>query len=521
DERLRAKRHHEKPDFIKLIRAWGGITIVYRRTMQESPAYTHNHEELQKAFEEGIYYREALEPAEVILNAHGECETLVCHRRQKNPAGEWESTQDAIRLPARSIFVATGTQPNIAYEFEHRGTFNRVGVHYQHYENQNDELIVAHGIKHCKEPDFGPFTSYQKNDHRVSLIGDTHPVFHGNVVKAIASGMRTYPKILESLHQKLGQRGDEKEYQQFSEKMTKYFSATVKKIERLSKNIIELTIEAPLASKHFKPGHFYRLQNYETIAPRVKDTILQMEPLALVASDCDRETGILKFIVIEKGVSSSLCALLKVGEPVSLMGPTGIRAKISNEQETVLVIIDEMGLPFLHAYGTALREKGNHVICLALFNHPELIKQAADIIIPSTAERGIDDLISHAGITLADVDRIYLITDTPFLKKFQAARATELKTHFVKDPVVHASVYSTMQCMLKGVCAQCLQWQMDPETGKRTKAVFACSWPLQPLEVIDLDNIDERQSQNRLQETLNQMWLDFLRTTENMLQLKQ
>ncbi|HSW93665.1 MAG TPA: FAD-dependent oxidoreductase, partial [Gammaproteobacteria bacterium] len=46
DERLRAKRHHEKPDFIKLIRAWGGITIVYRRTMQESPAYTHNHEEL-------------------------------------------------------------------------------------------------------------------------------------------------------------------------------------------------------------------------------------------------------------------------------------------------------------------------------------------------------------------------------------------------------------------------------------------------------------------------------------------
>ena len=28
-------------------------------------------------------------------------------------------------LPARSIFVATGARPNIAYEFEHRGTFQR------------------------------------------------------------------------------------------------------------------------------------------------------------------------------------------------------------------------------------------------------------------------------------------------------------------------------------------------------------------------------------------------------------
>lgn len=507
DERTRAKLHHQKPDFIKLIRAWGGVTIVYRRNMQESPAYTHNHEELQKAFEEGIYYREALEPAEVILNAHGECETLVCHRRQKNNAGEWETSNDEIQMPARSIFVATGTQPNIAYEFEHRGTFNRVGVHYQHYENRHDELIVAHGISHCKDPDFGPFTSYQKNDHRVSLVGDSHPVFHGNVVKAIASGMRTYPKILDLLHKKLGQRGDENEYQLFSEKMQNLFSATVKQVSRLAKNIVELTIEAPLAAKHFKPGHFYRLQNYETFAPRINDTTLQMEPLALVASSCNRDTGTLKFIVIEKGVSSSLCALLKVGEPVSLMGPTGIRAKISGEKETVLIIIDEMGLPFLHAYGTALRENGNRVICLALFNHPKLIGETADVIISSTPERGIDDLLQHTEITLGDIDRIYLITETTFLKNFQIARETQLKDIFVKDPVVHASVYSTMQCMLKGVCAQCLQWQVDPETGKRTKAVFACSWPLQPLEVIDLNNIDERQSQNRLQEILNSLWL--------------
>jgi len=518
-ERARAAAHHEKPDFIRLIREWGGVTIVYRRSMQESPAYTHNHEELQEALDEGIYYLEALEPAAVLLNAYGESETLVCHRRIKNSAGEWEATQEEINIPARSIFVATGTQPNTAYEFEHRGTFHRVGLQYQHYEDIDHELTIAHGVEHCKDPAFGPFTSYHKHDHRVSLIGDTHPVFHGNVVKAIASGMRTWPKILNVLHDKLGKKGEESEYHTFAKKMRYLFHAEIKKIKRLTKNSIELTIQAPLAAKNFQPGHFYRLQNYETFAPRIQNTSLQMEPLALVAANCHRETGTLTFIVIEKGISSQLCSLLKPGEPVSLMGPTGIRAKISDEHETVLIIGDQLSLPLLQSYGTALRQAGNRVIYIGLFKNKDEIysdawmEQAADIAI-FTTENCIDVLLQYAAenpnISLNDVDRIYLIADTCLLKEFQAARQTRLKHFFIKNPIIHASVYSTMQCMLKGVCAQCLQWQIDPETGKRTKAVFACSWPDQPLELIDLHNIDERQSQNRLQEKLGRIWLNYL-----------
>ncbi|HVY53397.1 MAG TPA: hypothetical protein VHA13_02640, partial [Gammaproteobacteria bacterium] len=72
------------------------------------------------------------------------------------------------------------------------------------------------------------------------------------------------------------------------------------------------------------------------------------------------------------------------------------------------------------------------------------------------------------------------------------------------------SVYGQMQCMLKGVCAQCLQWQIDPETGQRTKAVFSCSWPDQPLEIIDTEHLDMRATQNRLQEHLSNLWIDYL-----------
>lgn len=69
-----------------------------------------------------------------------------------------------------------------------------------------------------------------------------------------------------------------------------------------------------------------------------------------------------------------------------------------------------------------------------------------------------------------------------------------------------------MQCMLKGVCAQCLQWQIDPETGQRTRAVFSCAEQDQPLVWVDLDNLiaHQSQNQNRLLEWLSGQWLDYV-----------
>ncbi len=536
-ERELAKNENRKPNFIKLIRQWGGVTIVYRRTMQESPAYINNHEELRKALEEGIYYLEALEPAAVVLNQHGHCETLTCHRRIKRDDTEWEVLQNDASIPARSIFVATGTQPNIAYEFEHRGTFAKANHKYQHYEVTNNELTVAHGVEHCKDPNFGPFTSYNKNDKRITLIGDTHPVFHGNVVKAIASGLRTYPKILEVLSNKLSQIGSEKEYQEFAKTIQQAFQATVLQVTRRTSSVIELIVKAPQAVKHFQPGQFYRLQNYETFSQHLGNTSLQIEPLALIGAEVNHEKHTIKFIVIENGVSSKLCSTFRIGDPIALMGPTGVRAKITTEHETVLIVGNQLSIATLMSYGAAMRAAGNKVIYLGHYKTKEelycqhALENIADTIIWSV-ESG--ELIastrpqdqSHQGsaleallqystqmqhnISLADVDRIYLIGNTKLLREFQHARKNSLKPYLIKDPKTFGSVYSSMQCMLKGVCAQCLQWQVNPETGKRTKAVFACSWQDQPLELIDFHNIDERQQQNSLQEKLTRLWIDYL-----------
>ena len=48
NERERAIAAHEAPNFVPLLRAWGGVTVVYRRGMNQSPAYLRNHEEVTK-----------------------------------------------------------------------------------------------------------------------------------------------------------------------------------------------------------------------------------------------------------------------------------------------------------------------------------------------------------------------------------------------------------------------------------------------------------------------------------------
>ena len=515
-ERERAREKREQPNFIKLIHTWGGVTIAYRRSLQESPAYINNHEELKKAFEEGIYYIEGLEPTAVELDAYGHSSSLVCRKRLQDSEKTWQTTSTEVRLPARSILVATGTQPNTAYEFEYRGTFHRLNLQYQHYEDEQGELSVAHGVEHCKDPDFGPFTSYSKDDKRISLIGDTHPVFHGSVVKAIASGMRTYPKILATLKNRLEQRGNEAEYQRFAENMSALFQAQVIRVVRKADHVIELTIKAPQAAKHYKTGQFYRLQNFETFAPKTDHTLLQIEPIALVTAEHNEQQDTLTFIVTENSAATKLCATLKPGDPVSLMGPTGVRAKIPTEHESVLIIGNASSFAFTRSYGPKLRATGNHVYYFCqLDNNNELycreeIEKAVDRLSITNDKQNLLQHLIASGIPLADIDRIYIVGDTSLLRQFQAARKTILKNHLLKDPKVVGSVYGNMQCMLKGVCAQCLQWQIDPETGRRTKAVFACSWQDQPLELVDIDHIDERRMQNHLSDVLSGLWVDYL-----------
>src|SRR5262249_61136121 len=84
-----------------------------------------------------------------------------------------------------------------------------------------------------------------------------------------------------------------------------------------------------------------------------------------------------------------------------------------------------------------------------------------------------------------------------------------LKQHFPKGPTAIGSINSPMQCMMKEICAQCLQRHVDPET-KKESFVFSCFNQDQSLHEVDFTNLNTRLRQNSAAEKLTSLWIDHL-----------
>jgi NAD(P)H-flavin reductase len=396
--------------------------------------------------------------------------------------------------------------------------------------------------EHCKSPEFGPFTSYDKNNHYVSFIGDTNPVFHGSVVKAIASAKRSYPQVMDAvLQHSAADDGNWETYQEFRKQINDLLQPRVAEVRRDNPAMTEVWVHAPMAARNFRPGQFYRLQTFESTSRMVEGTRLQV-PLLTVSGTGVKDDKI-RLMVLQWGAGPRLVGRLQPGDPLILMGPTGAPTDVPNNK-TFLVVAGRWGAAVMLDIGAALRAGGNRVLYFAAFgkaeevDHQDELEAGADQIIWCTATEptiparrpqdmsivatDMVDLVKryHNGdvtfpndmvpINMQEVDRIMVMGSTGLLRGFQAGLQTDLKNCFRPDVEAVATVGSPMQCMLKGVCAQCLQWQVDPETGQRTRAVFSCAGQDQPLAWVDLDNLSARQAQNRLPDRLSSLWLDYL-----------
>ena len=508
NERAMALRANRSPYFLPLLRAWGGVSIVYRRRLMDSPAYRKNHEEVHYAFEEGIYYIENLEPVAALTDHKGDIEFLECAQCEYDAEGLWFKTNRTVRLPARCVLVATGAKPNVAYAFEHPHTFERIKFEYIAYARDGEEWVRRDPPVHPKAKQFGAFTSYREENHCVSFVGDTNPTFQGSVVKAVASAKRIYPHIMQEL---VRVKTPEKKglYATFRANLVKLYESRVVAIKRVTSRLVELTVESPMAALSFKPGQFYRLQNFEYRAQTIHHTRLQMESVALLAAPVIGEPHQLSFSVIEQGTSTRLLERFRPGEPIALMGPTGVRSKIPEPGTSVLVIGSDMAAIYLRAYGPSLKNNGNRVVFWGIYStpqecvyHTQLAKWCDSVVVTPSLEEN-PPMLQHQ---LSSLHTIWVIGPAELARSFQELRAKKWNTKLPKDVEIKASVYGPMQCMLKGVCAQCLQWQIDPVTGRRTKAVYTCSWNHQPIDIIDWDNLNERLRQNAMQEQLTELW---------------
>lgn len=110
-------------------------------------------------------------------------------------------------------------------------------------------------------------------------------------------------------------------------------------------------------------------------------------------------------------------------------------------------------------------------------------------------------------IPFADSDRIVAIGSDTMMAAVGAARHAVLKPYLKPHHFAIGSINSPMQCMMKEICAQCLQKHTDPATGKNTY-VFSCFNQDQPLDCVDFSGLKARLRQNSVQEKLTAQWID-------------
>jgi NADPH-dependent glutamate synthase beta subunit-like oxidoreductase/NAD(P)H-flavin reductase len=530
DERTASAAEKRAPRILELITSWGGVTIAYRRRLVDSPSYTLNHEEVQKALEEGISFAEGLTPLRVAVDTYGHAAAIDFKVQARTEAGEWTEA-GSTTLPARSVLVAAGTQPNTVLAREDPLHFTLDGRYFQAVDGNGEPVRPEKSIS--KPNEVRVLLSKRADGRCMSYFGDVHPSFFGNVVKAMGSARQGYPIVSRMLAEV--EPASAEPDAMFLAQLNDELRAVVHHVERLTPTIVEVVVRAPLAARRFRPGQFYRLQNFETRAPGSEGTRLAMEGIALTGAWVDRQRGLISTIVLEMGGSSDLCALLKPGEPVVLMGPTGTPTEIP-ENETVVLVGGGLGNAVLFSIGQAMRAAGSRVLYFAGYKHmidrykvPE-IEAAADVVVwccdeePGfTPDRPQDKTavgnivqamhayasgeLGEPPVSFADVDRVIAIGSDRMMAAVARARHEVLKPYLKPHHFAIGSINSPMQCMMKEICAQCLQPQVDPATGK-TSYVFSCFNQDQPLDRVDWRALEARLRQNGVQEKLTAEWVD-------------
>jgi NAD(P)H-flavin reductase len=268
------------------------------------------------------------------------------------------------------------------------------------------------------------------------------------------------------------------------ERLDRAFRATVHAVHRITPTIVEVIIKAPAAALAFQPGQFFRLQNFESLAPVANGTKQAMEGLALTGAWVDRDRGLVSTIVLEMGGSSDLCKMLRPADPVILMGPTGSPTEIA-PAETYLFAGGGLGNAVLFSIGQAARSKGCKVLYFAAY------KKQQD------------------RFKVDQIEQVIVIGSDAMMGAVGRAQSTFLRSFLRPELRCVASINSPMQCMMKEICGQCLQIHRDPATGDET-VVFSCANQDQPLQLVDFGSLRMRLRQNSAQEKLTRRWIEFV-----------
>lgn len=289
---------------------------------------------------------------------------------------------------------------------------------------------------------------------QVSVLGDAHPRYYGSVVKAMASAKKAAPSINRWLW------GNAPKKNQALPSMLENFKSFIISCQQEQDHAV-IKVCAPAVASNYKPGHFFRMQGYTSEG--IVSEGIPVSPISL-------EGDIITFWLKNKGGSRVRLLKLKPGMPVLLMGPSGCPVPLP--QRKIILFVAPKNTYGIHSIIAGLRTSGNTV------HH-------------------LDEVDDVRNFSFEGMNHVYGMGPPDFLLKINKYIPTHIPYTL--------QVPSPMQCMMKEICAQCVQQIKDPKTGEKN-FIFACAQPWQKGTCVDLDVAQGRLQQNSLQEKIYSLW---------------
>ena len=477
--------------------------ILYRKKMIDSPAYRLNHQELKNGLEEGVEFLENHEIAEIIVDKFNHVRAL------KTKAGQ--------RIECGTLLMAIGTMPNISFVLEDGLEFKNNGKYLSEIFLQKSAFEIEN------LPNKKTFSIIAKIDEKskksVSFFGDLHPNFEGNVVKAMASAKKGYEQINEALKLINYSPENQNKYKNFRED----FSVNILRVDRLSANVVEIYVKSKLLANQTQVGQIFRLHNYHALALESEGQTLAMEGVVVTALAIDKEAGVISGIVVETGGSSSLIKNFKAGEPCVFMGPSGKPTEIP-QNEIVVLVGGGRGNQPLTALSEAFKANGCKVLFFAGYRYEnyivrlekmqkccdELIISVEDELAQSGYFQGsvIDSIKNYFSKNKIKIDRVFAIGNDNLMHNVARLRHENIVEEFTNAKYSITSLNAPMQCMMKGVCGQCLQKKKN--IRGEFEYFYSCANQDQSMDEVDFEHLHARCEQNSLLEKITKLWLKIL-----------
>lgn len=511
-EKENASRENREPKFVEIVNKFGGVKLIYRKRLNDAPAYRENHEEVIEALEQGVEFVELMGPSEAVPDEKGNLMGMIFEKQVHNKDEEsgrdiFKGTGEMIQFPAGSMVIAAGTSPNTIYNDEHEDTFeiNDKTWYFNTYDIKNENGQTK--LNEIADGE-GFFTSYLKDNKTISFFGDCHPNYFGSVVKTMASVKKGYGRIVKNLEVF---EPDTKSFEEFAGKLADTFSTKVIEVQNLSGKYISLKIISKNAASKWKPGKFFKIQNYETHAVQLNGITNFIEPVFLSPNKVDKSTGEMEFIIYTKGASTELIRTFKPGENIYLTGPSGDEVFIP-ENETLLIAAEGFGNSYMLPVIKAMKERGNKIIYFAGFRDKENsfeldeLSNFIDEFHPCFKDEvDITEIIVNELDDSKKIDRIYVNGSAHLMQFINDKMHGELSKSLGNAKAV-GTLNTTLQCMMNGVCGECLQEVKDSE-GK-SKFVYGCFKNIHDLNCINFDMYRTRLSFNEVFEKLNSEYLN-------------